>query len=183
MKSKWIAGIVVVVVIFVAGFVAALRFFAHPAANQPRQVTIVTDASHATFTYMVPSSSKDWQMASQPPQFDQTKGVVSYMIHSKANNTDVTISQQPMPAALKSQNSSAFNQFMVNSNVVLSEPAGSGKLYFRAAQTVGNGSSGSGGGTASTVIFTAPSVLMFAAAGTPLKYAAWVQLMSSMQLK
>jgi hypothetical protein len=175
--KKFAIGGVVVAAIFAIVILTVLKLAAGNSSKSkaPKNVTVVTDASHATFAYLVPSDTGNWQMNAQRPVFDKTEGVVSYTVHDESDNTDVTISQQPLPSQLTSKN--GINTFIANSNVVASQKAGNGTLYFRAEQTIGGSSSG-----AVTVIYMMKNVLMFGASGQPLSYSTWAKLMASMQI-
>lgn len=139
-------------------------------------LTVVKDASKASFDFWVPASSPDWTFDPKSPVFDATKGVVDYQM-KLASGSNVTISQQVMPAELMPYDTSAkFNQFIMSSNVALSEPVGKGKAYFRAA--VSNGAPANG---ADTVIYATDQILMFGQAGEIMPFDKWAKLLAAMQ--
>jgi hypothetical protein len=185
--KKWrVIGVVVAVVLAVVGLVegarepASLFHGGHPSKQQHAQaggqLTVVKDASKAGFEFMAPMASNDWKFDAQSPVFDSAKGVVNYQV-KLANGTNVTISQQQMPAELTPWQSSAkFNQFILNSNVAFSQAVGEGKAYFRAAMTNGHPANG-----ATVVIFATDGVLMFGQAGDVLPYDKWTKLLAAMK--
>jgi len=185
--KKWQVVIVIMAVVLVVGVgalmqeVLALLHVHLPSISlnhqkvQQSTLTVVKDASKAGFDFLVPAPSTDWTFDPKSPVFDASKGVVDYQL-KLASGTDVTISQQVTPDELKPVDTSTkFNQFIMNSNVSLSQPVGKGKAYFRAAMS--NGAPANG---ADTVIYATDNILMFGQAGEILPYDKWTKLLAAM---
>lgn len=141
-------------------------------ADTPGAVTY----NNAAFPYLVPKH-KDWDFKSDSVVFDQGKGVVKYQVVLKDPSLPVVISQQVMPSELKPQTSAKFNQLVLSSNVVRSQEAGKGKVYFQAALT--NGAQANG---ATNVMYATDDILLFGHAPMVMGYDKWAELLSSMEL-
>ena len=136
---------------------------------------MVKDASRSGFDFWVPLPNSDWTFDAKSPVFDSSKGVVDYQV-KLASGVGVTVSQQVMPEELKPRDvSPKFNQFILNSNVTLSEPAGKGKAYFRAAES--NGAQANG---ADSVIYATDNILMFGQSSEIIPYDKWAKLLAAM---
>jgi hypothetical protein len=178
-RNKWIwLGGTLVAVVFAMGVMSLFEKASSTVHQSKGKLTVVKEASQASFDYLVPGTDQAWKFDPNSPVFDQTKGVVNFKVILKDNNVSVTISQQKTPVVLKPVASSAkFNQFILASNVTSSEQVGSGKAYFRAA--LQNGAPASG---ATTVIYATDNVLIFGQAGSILSYDKWANLLASMHL-
>ncbi|HEY2003905.1 MAG TPA: hypothetical protein VGH44_02210 [Candidatus Saccharimonadia bacterium] len=185
--KKWRVIGAVLALLLVVGFVnlvgevASLLHIHLPSISLNNQkvqqgtLTVVKDASKASFTFWVPAASPDWTFDPKSPVFDASRGVVDYQM-KLTGGTIVTISQQVMPDELKPWDTSAkFNQFISQSNVTMSEPAGKGKAYFRTTLTNGVPANG-----ADTVIYANDDILMFGQAGEILSYDKWAKLLAAM---
>jgi hypothetical protein len=81
-----------------------------------------------------------------------------------------------MPDELKGQKSPKFMEFIQSSNVVRSQQAGDGTVYYVAA--LQNGAQANG---ATSVIYVTDKILMFGRAGGLVGYDAWASMLSQMR--
>jgi hypothetical protein len=172
-----VAAVVVVAVVVVVGVVAEIGRAGSSRAHtsQKPAIKVVQDVKDAPFDFLVPGVSAAWTYDAKSLTFDADKGVMKYGIKLNYANTDVTISQQRMPAELGSRETPKFKEFIVSSNVVRSQQAGNGTVYFIAMMQ--NGAQAPG---ADAVIYATNDILMFGKTGSLLGYDAWTALMDSM---
>lgn len=139
------------------------------------KLTVVTDPTKAGFNYLVPSAD-GIQFDAQSPVFDSSKGVVDYEV--VADGSQITISQQPMPADLQPwATSQKFQAFVVSSDVAVSEPVANGKIFFR--QAIQNNAPAVG--ETDTIIYATNDILMFGQGTNFVSYSEWVKLVNAMQ--
>jgi hypothetical protein len=177
------ATVVVLLGIFAVGLVTMVRGLGAAVAPVAKVVTgrdssaqgAATTIGHAKFAYLIPKN-RDWELQSNSVVYDEGKGVVRYQLMLKDADLPLVMSQQVMPDELKPQTGAKFDQLVLASNVVRSQAAGKGKVYFEAALTNGVQANG-----ATNVIYATDDILMFGHAPTVLAYDKWVALMASME--
>jgi hypothetical protein len=172
----------VVVVVFGVGLVSIVRGLGSAAAPAIKVVKgqdakvkgLAVGAGSAKFTILTPTHA-DWDFDDKSLIYDEIKEVVKYQLTLRDADMKVVISQQKMPEELKPTTGAKFNQFILSSNVVRSEPVREGKVYYQAALTNGAQANGT-----TTVIYATDDVLMFGNAPAVMAYDKWAVLMSSM---
>lgn len=164
-------------VVLAAGVGWVWSSLARPAAKSSSpKIGVVHDVKDAPFNFLVPGANAAWTYDTSSQRFDPDKGVMQYGVKLTYSNDVVTISQQLMPDELKPVKSDKFMAFINSSNVVRSQQAGPGTLYFIGMNQVG----GSAPGT-DAVIYATDDILLFGRTGSVVGYDAWAGLMASMK--
>jgi hypothetical protein len=167
-------------VVFAVGIITVVEKAGSILPGQARKspgptIKVVQEIKKAPFNFLVPGTSDAWSYDGKSLTFDPERGVTKYNVKLKYANADVAISQQVMPDQLKPQKSPKFMEFIQTSNVVRSQQAGAGTIYYVAF--VQNGAQANG---ADAVIYATNDILMFGRTGSALGYDAWANLMTSM---
>jgi hypothetical protein len=149
---------------------------ANTGKSKSPKISVVHEVKNAPFNFMVPSPNAAWSYDEKSLTFDPDKGVMKYILRLNFAQADLTVSQQVMPDELKVPKSSKLSAFIQASNVVRSQQAGDGTLYFVAA--LQNGAQANG---ADAVIYATDDILLFGRTGSILGYDAWANLMASMR--
>jgi hypothetical protein len=144
----------------------------HPGAK----ISVVQNVKNAPFNFLAPGDDDAWTFNEKSMTFDPERGVLKYGMRLKYADQDLTVSQQVMPDELKGQKSPKFMEFIQSSNVVRSQQAGDGTVYYVAA--LQNGAQANG---ATSVIYVTDKILMFGRAGGLVGYDAWASMLSQMR--
>jgi len=181
------AAVVIAAVLLVVGLVTVVRATGSVTGGlltglrkgpvvEPVKQAQVTSINNANFTYFVPATDDNWTFDTKTTAYDQQHGVVKYVVHLKYPVTDVTVSQQVMPNALKPRGSDKFKGFIKDLNVSSSQDVGAGTLYYFPALENGAPASGS-----DRVVFATDGILLFGQAGQVLHPDAWSKLLVAMR--
>lgn len=135
------------------------------------------NVSSANFDYLLPSSNSAWTVATSQIAYDPAHAIVKYDVTFTNAKVVATITQQVFPQQLSPRTGANFTAFINNSKPTRSLDENGGTLYFLPA--LRNGVLASDG--TDTVIFARDDVLMFGQAQSILGWAAWTQIMGSMQ--